>query len=139
MERTFIILKPDCMRAGLAGKVIGRFEAKGFRIVAARLARLNDAVLKKHYSHLTRMPFFPSLLKFMNASPVLLLVLERKDAVALAREMCGVTDSRKAGRGTIRGDYGLDVQSNVIHASDSVKAAKAEIARFFKKGEIHEY
>ena len=139
MERTFIILKPDCMRAGVAGKVIARFEAKGFRIVAAKLSRLNDDLLKKHYSHLTGMPFFPSLLKFMKASPVLLLVVERKNAVALAREMCGVTDSTKAGRGTIRGDYGIDVQSNIIHASDSVKTAKVEIARFFKKGEIHKY
>ena len=139
MEQTFIILKPDCMKAGLAGKVIERFEAAGFKIVAAKMARLNDAILRKHYAHLTGKPFFPVLAKFMKRSPVLMLVLERRNAVELAREMCGVTDSKKAKKGTIRADYGKDVQSNVIHASDSVKTAKKEIRRFFKNSELVRY
>ena len=136
MQQTLIILKPDCMLKGLAGKVLQRFEEKGFRIVAAKLARLEHDKLGEHYAHLKDKPFFPSLLEFMKKSPVMLIVLEKKDAVSLAREMCGPTDSRKAPKGTIRGDYGEDVQTNVIHASDSVEAAGKEIGRFFKNAEI---
>ncbi|MFA5106644.1 MAG: nucleoside-diphosphate kinase [Candidatus Micrarchaeia archaeon] len=136
MERTFIILKPDCMEKNMAGKVLDRLFTKGLKPVAMKLVRLNDQILTEHYAHLKDKPFFPGILKFMSRSPVIMAVLEGEDAVNVVRLLCGPTNSTQAPAGTIRGDLGKDVQENIIHASDSKETAAAEIARFFKKEEL---
>lgn len=136
MERTFIILKPDCMEKNMAGKVLDRLFSKGLKPVAMKLVKLNDSILTEHYAHLKDKPFFPGILKFMSRTPVIMAVLEGEDAVNVVRLLCGPTNSTQAPAGTIRGDFGKDVQENIIHASDSKEAAAMEIARFFKKEEL---
>lgn len=136
MEKTFIILKPDCMEKGVAGQVLQRFEKQGFRIVAAKLARLDSKVLRKHYAHVADKPFFPEIEQFMSSRPVLLLALEGDSIIARVRELLGPTDSKKAAPGTIRGDFGADMMRNVVHASDGPETAAAELARFFRPEEI---
>jgi len=138
-ERTLIIIKPDAMEKKLAGEVLSRFEKRGLKIVAARLLLFDKNLCDEHYSHLKGKPFFPSLVSFMTSSPVLCAVLEGENAVQVVREMCGPTDSQKASKGTIRGDYGTDVQANTIHASDSKETAETEVGRFFKPDELFQY
>lgn len=139
MEKTLIILKPDCVQRGLCGAVLQRFERRGFSISAMKMAKLPHALLKEHYAHLKGKPFFPALVEFMSSSPVVVAVIEGKDAVGIVRKMCGATNARNAENGTIRGDFGLSTQYNVIHASDSKETAEKEIKRFFKPEEIHAY
>ena len=137
MERTLIILKPDCVQRGLCGAVLSRFEQRGFAIAGMKMILLSPALLKEHYAHIADKPFFPGIEKFMSSSPVVVAVIEGKDAVESVRAMCGPTNARKAAPGTIRGDYSLSMQCNVIHASDSPETAQKEIARFFKPDELH--
>ncbi|HLC47515.1 MAG TPA: nucleoside-diphosphate kinase [Candidatus Norongarragalinales archaeon] len=139
MERTLILLKPDCLQRGLVGEVAGRFEKKGLKIVGMKMLRLQDAILDEHYSHLLGKPFFNGIKAFMKATPVIAMVLEGLECVEVVRTMCGPTNARKAAAGTIRGDYGMSVQSNIVHASDSIEAAEREIKRFFIKTELFEY
>jgi nucleoside-diphosphate kinase len=131
MERTLVILKPDCMARGLAGKVIGRFENVGLEIVDCKIMALGDDLLKKHYSHLVHLPFFPEIVEFMRSQPVMVIIFEGENAVERVRSILGPTDSRKAPAGTIRGDFGLDKMRNIAHASDGTVAAMEEIERFF--------
>ena len=139
MEKTLIILKPDCLEAGKAGEVIARFENADFEIVAAKMAKLGSEILREHYAHVADKPFFPEIEEFMSSRPVLFLVLEGENAVQNVRDLLGPTDSTKAAPGTIRGDLGTDMMRNVVHASDSVENAKTEIDRFFDALErIHE-
>ncbi|MFA6214241.1 MAG: nucleoside-diphosphate kinase [Candidatus Micrarchaeia archaeon] len=139
IERTLIILKPDCVQRGLVGEVLSRFESRGFSIAGMKMAQLGQAVLKEHYAHIADKPFFPGIAAFMSSSPVVVAVVEGKDAVQVTRDMCGPTNARKAAPGTIRGDFSLSMQCNVIHASDSLETAQKEIARFFKPEELHSY
>ena len=139
MEKTLIILKPDCVQRGLCGAVLQRFEKRGFVISAMKMAQLSPALLKEHYAHIADKPFFPGIERFMSSSPVVVAVIEGKDAVESVRAMCGPTNARKAAPGTIRGDFSLSMQCNVIHASDSVESAEKEMKRFFKPEEIHSY
>ena len=139
MERTLIILKPDCVQRGLCGSVLSRFESRGFAIAGMKMVKLSSALLKEHYAHIADKPFFPGIEKFMSSSPVVVAVIEGKEAVEAVRAMCGPTNARKAAPGTIRGDYSLSMQCNVIHASDSVETAQKEVARFFKPEELHTY
>lgn len=139
MEQTFIILKPSAIRRGLAGEVIHRFERKGLQITAAKMVQLTEPVLREHYSHLVDRPFFPLILESMMATPVILMVLKGKDAVSVVRAMTGSTNSRNAAPGTIRGDFGMSGQENIVHASDSPENALIEIARFFSPEEIFDY
>jgi nucleoside-diphosphate kinase len=139
MERTFIILKPDAMQRGLAGKILSRFERRGLKIVAAKMIHLTKEKCDEHYAHLKGKPFFAGLVTFMTSTPVICAVLEGKDAVELVRKMCGATNARAAEVGTIRGDFGLSTQANLIHASDSKETAEKEIARFFSKNEMHQW
>jgi len=139
VQRTLIILKPDCMKNGLCGTVLQRLENAGLTIVAAKMVKLTPEILDEHYSHLKQKPFFPSLVEFMMSSPVIMAILEGENAVEKVRKLCGITDSTKAGKGTIRGDFGKSVQSNIIHASDSGETAEKEIDRFFKADEIFSY
>jgi nucleoside-diphosphate kinase len=131
MERSLIILKPDCMGRSLVGRVVARFEDAGLRITACRLLPLSPSLLAEHYAHLAHLPFFQEIVDFMASCPVLVLVLDGDNAVERVRNLLGPTDSQRAPAGTIRGDFGLDKMRNVAHASDSPAAAAAEIARFF--------
>lgn len=139
MEKTLIIIKPSAVQRGLAGSVLKRFEQKGLLINGLKMIQLDESILREHYAHLVERPFFPSLVKSMTATPVIVGAIGGKDAVACVRAMVGVTNSRNAAPGTIRGDFGMSGQENIIHASDSVENAEIELARFFKPGEIFDY
>ncbi len=139
MERTLILIKPDAIARGLAGTVLSRFEQKGLKIAGMKMIQLDDALLREHYSHLADKPFFPTITEFMSRTPVIALCLEGLEAVEVCRRLCGVTNSRQAEPGTIRGDLGMSMQANLVHASDSVETAKAEVARFFKPEELYSY
>jgi len=136
MEKTLIILKPDCMEQRHVGNVLGRFEKAGFSIVGCKMTLLSAKILREHYAHVADLPFYPEIEKFMSSRPVIVLALQGHSVVAKVRDLLGPTDSRKAPKGTIRGDFGTEMMKNVVHASDSVENAKAEIARFFTPGEI---
>jgi nucleoside-diphosphate kinase len=124
------------MEKNLAGEVIARLEKAGLRITAAKLIGLTDALLTDHYAHIKDRPFFPEILTFMKSRPVLALVLQGDNAVGKVRDLLGPTDSRKAAKGTLRGDLGTDNMRNIAHASDSVENAEIEIKRFFKTEEV---
>ena len=119
-----------------AGNVIDRFEKAGFDIVGTKMIRLSAEVLRAHYAHVADKPFYPEIEAFMSSSPVIVLALKGDDVVAKIRDLLGPTDSRKAAKGTIRGDFGTEMMKNVVHASDSVENGKAELARFFKSDEL---
>ncbi|MFZ1055185.1 MAG: nucleoside-diphosphate kinase [Opitutaceae bacterium] len=136
MEKTLIIFKPDCMEKRHVGNVLDRFEKAGFSIVGCKMARLTPEVLREHYAHVATMPFYPEIEKFMSSRPVLVMALQGVSVVARVRDLLGPTDSRKAAKGTIRGDFGTEMMKNVVHASDSVANAKVELARFFQPAEI---
>ncbi len=137
MEKTLIILKPDCMTQKFVGAVIGRFEAEGFALVGCKLMQLSPELLRQHYAHVVDQPFFPRLDAFMSSAPVLVLALAGENVIARVRELLGPTDSRKAPKGTIRGDFGTDNSINVAHASDGPESAQAELARFFGPEELY--
>ena len=135
-EKTFIILKPDCMEKKLLPAVMGKFLNAGLDIVACKMTQLDEEILSKHYAHKTDKPFYPPLVEFMMRKPVIMAVLEGDNAVARVRKLLGCTNSVEAPAGTIRGDYGLDTRENIAHASDSLENAEIEINRFFDKSEI---
>ncbi len=139
MEQTFIILKPSAITRGLAGDVIHRFERKGLQIAGVKMMQLTEPLLREHYAHLVERPFFPLILDSMMATPVVVMVLKGKDAVSVVRAMVGATNCRKAEPGTIRGDFGMSGQENIVHASDSPENAIIEINRFFQPEEIFDY
>ena len=136
MEKTVVLLKPDCVQKGLMGEVLKRFEAQGFRVVGCKMMQLDDAILKDHYAHLVELPFFPEILGFMQSSPIMALALEGEGIIQKVRDFIGPTDSTKAEKGTVRGDLGEDKMRNVVHASDSSESAQAELSRFFRPGEL---
>jgi nucleoside-diphosphate kinase len=136
MEKTLIIFKPDCMENRHVGNVLDRFEKAGFSIVGCKMTQLTPQVLREHYSHVADKPFYPEIERFMSARPVIVMALEGQSVVSKVRDLLGPTDSRKAAKGTIRGDFGTEMMRNVCHASDSPENAQSEIARFFSDGEI---
>lgn len=136
MEKTFIILKPDCMDKGLAGQVLQRFEKEGFQIVAMKMAKLDSPILREHYAHVADMPFFPEIEAFMSSRTVIFAALQGENVIARVRELLGPTNSKEAPAGSIRGDFGTDMMRNVVHASDGPETAEAELKRFFESGEI---
>lgn len=139
MEQTFVLLKPDAVQRGLLGRVISRLEEKGLQLVGMKMVQLEDGLLDEHYAHLKDKPFFAGIKTFMKSAPCVACVWQGKEAVEVVRQLCGVTNSRKAAPGTIRGDFGLSVQANLVHASDSLETAKSEVKRFFKKDELFHY
>ncbi len=139
MQRTLVIIKPDAVNRGLAGEIIARFEDKGLKIVGMKMKHLEDAELEEHYSHLKDKPFFPALRNFMKHSPSLVVCLEGTGVVDAVRLMCGPTHGLQAAPGTIRGDYSMSIQQNVVHASESDEAAVQEVKRFFKDDELFDY
>ena len=134
-----MILKPCAVQRGLIGEIITRIERKGLQIVAMKMARLDDDVLRRHYAHLVDKPFFPSILASMEAAPVVLMCVEGKEAVEIMHIMAGSTNGRRAAFGTIRGDYAMSNQENIIHTSDTVENAKAELDRFFVESDYCSY
>jgi nucleoside-diphosphate kinase len=139
MQKTLILLKPDCIHRRLVGTVLERFERKGLRIAAMKLVQPGRGLAEQHYAVHKGKPFYDSLLQFLTSGPTLALVLEGREAVAVARNLIGATDGVKAPPGTIRGDYALSVQNNLIHGSDSPENAAAEIALWFKPEELVSY
>ena len=139
MERTLVILKPSTVQRGLIGEIITRFERKGLRIAGAKMIKLTEELLFEHYAHLTDKPFFQAILESMMVTPVLVICLEGIDAVETVRLLAGPTNSRKAQPGTIRGDFSMSYQENIVHASDSLETAEVELKRFFKPEEIFNY
>lgn len=136
MQKTFVILKPDCMEQRHVGNVIDRFEKAGFTIVGCKMMRLTSAKLREHYAHVADKPFYPEIEQFMSSRPVIMLALQGDNIVQKVRDLLGPTDSRKAAKGTIRGDFGTEMMKNVVHASDSDENAKLELTRFFKAEEL---
>jgi len=136
MQKTLVIFKPDCMEKHVVGTVLSRFEAAGFDVIGCKMARLSPAILREHYAHVADKPFYPEIENFMSSRPVIIMALQGKDIVGRVRDLLGPTDSRKAAKGTIRGDFGNEMMKNVVHASDSDENAKTELARFFRPGEL---
>ncbi|GCE46654.1 nucleoside diphosphate kinase [Thermosporothrix hazakensis] len=139
MERTLVLLKPDAIQRDLVGEILSRFERKGLKIVGLKMMQLSDELLNEHYSHLVGRDFFPEVKSFMQLTPVIALCLEGTDCVNTVRALCGVTKAREAAPGTIRGEFGMSVQANLIHCSDSLETAQVEVPRFFKAEELFEY
>jgi nucleoside-diphosphate kinase len=138
VETTLVLLKPDCLAAKHCGDVLKRFEQAGLEIVGCKMMLLNDALLAEHYAHIADKQFYPDVREFMQSSPAIVLALSGEGAVLRVRELMGPTDSRKAAKGTIRGDYGKDTMVNVIHGSDSPENAAVELKRFFTDLELFE-
>lgn len=131
MERTYIMLKPDCIKRGLMGEVIARIERKNYKITDAKMMMLNEKILREHYAHIADKPFFPEILSYMTSGPVLAMIVEGDNAVKGMRIIMGATKFEEAAAGTIRGDYASCTSENLIHGSDSVENAAIEIKRFF--------
>lgn len=138
-EKTLVLIKPDGVQRGLIGEVFKRFERKGLKVIGAKMMSLDEAVLREHYAHISDKPFFPGVSQFMQRSPVLAICLEGLDVVTAVRKIVGITKSREADAGTIRGDFAMSVACNVVHASDSVDTAMKEVPRFFKPDDLFEY
>jgi nucleoside-diphosphate kinase len=139
MQQTLVLLKPDCIQRRLVGAVLERFERKGLRLVGLKLVQAGRALAEQHYAVHKGKPFYDSLLRFITSGPTAALVLEGREAVAVVRQIMGATDGTKAAPGTIRGDYALTVQNNLIHGSDSPENAAAEIKLWFRPEELLTY
>ncbi len=139
MDRTLIILKPDAVQRGLTGKIISRFEDKGLQVVGMKFMKIPVELAEKHYAPHKGKPFYDGLLKYMTSSPVIVMALQGKGVVDIARKMMGATFGFKAEPGTIRGDYGVSASFNLIHGSDSPESAKTELAIWFKPEELVDY
>jgi nucleoside-diphosphate kinase len=138
-ESTLIIIKPDAIQRSLLGEVVSRFERKGLKIIGNKMMRISDLAVEEHYAHHIDKPFFDSLKQHMQSAPVVFLVLSGINAISSVRLIVGPTKAYEADAGTIRGDLGLSGQANIVHASDSLESAEAEIKRFFKEEELFNY
>lgn len=139
MEKTLVIIKPCSLQRGLVGEVIHRFERKGLQLCGMKMIQLTDEILKEHYAHLVHKSFFQRIKDSMMVTPVIVCCWKGLDAVQVVRAMAGPTNGRMASPGTIRGDFSMSVQENIVHASDSVETAAIELARFFSVEEIFEF
>lgn len=139
LERTFLMVKPDGVSRGLIGEVISRVEAKGLKVVAMKMIKIDEELAKRHYAEHEGKPFFSGLISFITSGPVVTVVVEGKEAVRVLRTLIGETDPKEAEHGTIRGDFGIDVGRNIVHGSDSLESAEREVSLFFKPKEITEY
>jgi nucleoside-diphosphate kinase len=139
MERTLILLKPDCIQRRLAGRILARFEDKGLGIVALKMMRITPALAKQHYAEHVQKPFYPGLESFICGSPIVAMIVEGLEAIRVVREMLGATSGLKAAAGTIRGDFSSSRQMNLVHASDGPEASQREIGLYFRDEEIFSY
>ena len=139
MERTLVLIKPDAVQRGLAGVIISRLEKRGLKIVAMKMLHMDKALAHQHYAIHKDKAFFNDLVTFITSSPIIAAVFEGEKAVQVIRQTMGETDPAKASPGTIRGDFGLDIEHNIVHGSDSTENASTEISLFFSPGEICDY
>lgn len=139
MEKTLVIIKPGAIQRGLTGEVLHRFERKGLQLCGIKMVQLTEEILAEHYAHLAQRPFFKRIQQAMMVTPVIVCCWKGLDAIRVVRAMAGVTNGRDAAPGTIRGDYSVSTQENIIHASDSPETARTEIARFFNENEIYDF
>jgi len=135
-ERTLVLIKPDALQRGLAGEILSRLERRGLKVAALRLMRMDEALARRHYAEHEGKPFLEGLVRFITSGPLIAAVFEGPNAVEQVRRMMGATDPQQAEPGTIRGDYGLYIQHNLIHGSDSPESARREIALFFDESDI---
>lgn len=138
-EQTFIMIKPDGVQRGLVANILGRFENRGYTLVALKMVQPGEELLSEHYADLKSKPFFPGLMKYMTSGPVVATVWQGKDVVKTGRTILGATNPLASAPGTIRGDFAIDVGRNVCHGSDSVESAKKEISLWFKPEEVQRY
>jgi nucleoside-diphosphate kinase len=136
MERTLIIFKPDAVQRGICGEILTRFEKKGLQTVGLKFMRITPQTAETHYAPHKGKPFYEGLVRFMTSSPVVVVALQGKDAITIARKMMGATFGSKAEPGTIRGDFGVSNSFNLIHGSDSPEAAQKELGLFFRPDEL---
>ena len=139
MEQTLCILKPSAVGRFLMGEIIARIERKGLIISGMKMMQLDEQILREHYAHLVDKPFFPEIVKSMTATPVVVVCISGVDAVSVFRAMTGVTNGRQAAPGTLRGDFCMSNQANIVHASDSVENSAVELRRFFRPEEIFDW
>jgi nucleoside-diphosphate kinase len=139
MERTLIIFKPDAVQRALCGEILTRFEKKGLQLVGIKMMKIPTQLAETHYAPHKGKPFYEGLVKFMTSSPVVVLALQGKDAITIARNLMGATFGSKAAPGTIRGDFGVSNSYNLIHGSDAPDAAQRELGLFFKPEELQDW
>lgn len=139
MERTFVMVKPDGVQRGLVGEVVSRIERKGLKLVAMKMLWIDKPLAENHYAEHKEKPFFSNLVDYITSGPVVAMVVEGRNAIKVVRNLVGATNPVEAAVGTIRGDFGLDVGRNIVHASDSPQSAEREISLFFKEEEIMNY
>lgn len=139
MEKTLVILKPSCLQRGLVGEVTKRFEQKGLRLAGMKMCQLTDEQMNEHYAQHVGKPFFQQLKDAMMVTPVIVCCYEGVGAVEVVRQMAGATNGRKSAPGTIRGDFSMSFQENIVHTSDSLENAEVELKRFFDESEIFDY
>jgi nucleoside-diphosphate kinase len=136
MERSLVLIKPDAMRRGLAGTIINRLESQGLKLAAIRMLHLDKELAERHYAIHREKPFFEGLVKYITSAPIIASVFRGENAIEKIREIMGPTDPAKASAGTIRGDFGVDIEQNSVHGSDSPQNAEQEIKLFFRGDEI---
>jgi nucleoside-diphosphate kinase len=139
IQRTLVLCKPDAVQRGLVGRIVSRFEEKGLKLVGMKMLQVDTDLAGKHYAEHVEKPFYGDLLGFITASPIVALAVEGDNAVEVVRNLMGVTNPQKAGSGTIRGDFGLNLTMNLVHGSDSLASAQRELALFFRPEELHGY
>ncbi len=139
MERSLVLLKPDCVQRRLVGRIISRFEDKGFNVIAMKMMQVTPDLAKQHYAEHVEKPFYPGLEAFITGAPVVAMIVEGLEAIRVVREMLGATSGLKAAAGTIRGDFSSSRQMNLVHASDGEEAASREISLYFSNDEICAY
>ena len=136
MERSLVLIKPDAMRRGLAGTIINRLESQGLKLAAIRMLHLDKELAERHYAIHREKPFFEDLVKYITSAPIIASVFRGENAIEAIRGIMGPTDPAKASAGTIRGDFGVDIEQNSVHGSDSPQNAEQEIKLFFREDEI---
>lgn len=139
MQRTLVLLKPDCVQRRLMGQVLARFEAKGLNVIAMKMMRVTPELAKQHYAEHVKKPFYPGLEEFITGGPIVAMILEGLEAIQVVRDMLGATNGIKASAGTIRGDFSNSRQMNLVHASDGPDAAKREMDLYFQPEELCDY
>ena len=139
VQRTLVLCKPDAVQRGLVGRIISRFEDKGFKVAGLKMMQIDEALARKHYQEHVEKPFFSELLSFITSSPIVAMAIEGENAVEVMRGIMGVTNPQNAVPGTIRGDFGLSLTKNLVHGSDSLASAERELALFFPPEEIYDY
>ncbi len=139
MQRTLVLVKPDGVQRGLIGRIVARLEQRGLKLVAMKMMRISGELAGRHYAEHRSKPFYDGLIAFITSGPVVAMIWEGREAVAVVRSVMGSTDPLKAAPGTIRGDLALDLGMNLIHGSDSAARAETEMALFFSADELHDY